>query len=173
MHEIKQFIHSMGVRIGSYMKQKCILWGPFCVTNVKKNVFRLEYFMLWRSPNMSYLWKSMYWCPNCEKACTGVLFVKRHVLMKMFKWSMNRHNGLRPYACMLVKLVETAITHCHINVTYVRNVSQSKVFWMITSGSMVEKKWTAGIFVAALILTWETGLRGVVLTTQRKDVKWN
>jgi hypothetical protein len=54
---------------------------------------------------------------------------------------------------MLVKLVETAITHCHINVTYVINVSQSKVFWMTTSGSMVEKNWTAGIFVAALILT--------------------
>ena len=173
MHEIKQFIHSMGVRIGSYMKQKCILWVPFCVTHVKKTFSDLNILC----------YEEAQICPICEKACTDVLIVKKHVLVsylwkgmywwKCLKWSMNRHNGLRPYACMLVKLVETAITHCHINVTYVRNVSQSKVFWMITSGSMVEKNWTAGIFVAALILTWGTGLRGVVLTTQRKDVKWN
>ena len=91
MHEIKQFMWALcpdtfhGSKNRQLHEAKMHSVRTILCDQCEKNVFRLEYFMLWRSPNMSYLWKSMYWCPNCEKACTGVLFVKRHVLMKMFK----------------------------------------------------------------------------------------
>ena len=43
---------------------------------------------------------------------------------------------------------------------------------MIILGSMVEKNWTAGIFVAAPTLTLgtETDMRRIVSTTQRRDL---